>query len=148
MVNIEDLKLNKIRKTIKTQIDGKELEINIFNVIGQDRIELINKLKDAGSENEKDSLKEMFVEIFTKCTDLEIKGDLEYILSNPTIELMQIQMEIQEIVHELQCEYMMSKVHELNQLETMLLVQLSMKKAERVESLMNTIKEFDKQSIE
>lgn len=146
MVNIEDLKLNKIRRTIKVQKDGEELEINIFNIIGQDRIDFINKLKDSNNEN--DDLKEMFVEIFKKCTDLEIVGDLEYILSNPTVELMQVQMEIQEIVHELQCEYMMSKVHELNQLETMLLVQLSMKKAERVENLMKTIKELDKQSIE
>lgn len=140
-VNINELKLKDIRRTISIQLNGEEREIKILNLTNKTRVEFINKFRAIGeeTENQTELTMQLFEEVYRTCTDLEIDEDFMDVLNNPSVELMQVQMEIQEIIHELQCEEMISRIGELNQVESMLYAQLSLKKSERVENLIKLV---------
>lgn len=147
-VKITDLELNEIRRVMPINVNGEEKEIKILNLMGQDRLEMLSKFREISQlEDNKEVARELFVDVYKKCTDIEMDGDFIEILNNPTVELMQVQMEIQEIIHEIQCEEMISRISEMNQLESMTYAQLALKKSERIESMMSKIKDLEKEHI-
>lgn len=143
-VKISDLKLQKIRKTFTVIVDGQEKEIEVFNLLGEDRKEMINDFKEVSKiEDNVEESKKLFKKVYEKCTNIDFNEDLIDALNNANIDLMQVQLEIQEIVHEIQCEEMISRINEVNQVESMLYVELALKKSERVENLMTMIKDLE-----
>ena len=87
---------------------------------------------------EKD-IKRMYKLLLEKCTDLKVDKDILEVLNSPTVEMMQVQIELQEILHELECEEMIGRIAELNKAESMLYAQLAIKKTERIDNLIQKI---------
>ena len=139
-VKASDLELKEVRRVIPITIEGTENEIKIFNLLNENRIEVLCELKKIGSKQmtEKD-IKRMYKLLLEKCTDLKVDKDILEVLNSPTVEMMQVQIELQEILHELECEEMIGRIAELNKAESMLYAQLAIKKTERIDNLIQKI---------
>ena len=116
MVKLTELKLNKIRKQIPININGEEKLITIYNPIGKKREQILeildkgNKLSDKGVAADmlyKSILKE-FVDI-----DVDLKST-KGLLKAPTMQLLEINHEIDEILHEIQYEFITGQIRQLN----------------------------------
>ena len=145
-VKTSDLVLKPVRRVIPITIEGENTEIKIFNLLNEERMQVMDELRKVSSKEMKEKdIRRMYKILLEKCTDLKLDGDLIEMLNSPTVELMKVQIELQEILHELECEEMISRIAELNKAESMLYAQLALKKTERIDNLLQKISELTKE---
>lgn len=141
MIKLTELKLNKIRKQIPINIDGEEKLITIYNPIGKKREQILeildkgNKLSDKGVAADmlyKSILKE-FVDI-----DVDLKST-KGLLKAPTMQLLEINHEIDEILHEIQYEFITGQIRQLNANRIAAMATVSINKVKQLQEDMDKL---------
>lgn len=136
-VDIKELILDITRKVIDIEIDGKIEKIHIFNVLEENRVEVVNKLEkiqemDITSE---EMIEEMHRYLYHQFTDLELGGNIVSAINNPKMEMLQVRREMDAILDEIQYEYQLDYLNKLNQIRNAKLYELNLKKLEEIEEL-------------
>ena len=129
---LSELKLNKVRKTLEYEVDGNKKQITIYNAIGKKRENLLNMLKVGNQLTDKDKAADMLYKSILKelvDLDVDVKNTLP-LAKAPNIILLQINHEIDEIIYELQYEFISSQMRLLNQAKISAMTSLSLKKME------------------
>ena len=118
MIKLTDLKLNKIRKQIPINIDGEEKLITIYNPIGKKRVQLLEILSSISKVDNEDSEKiadVLYKTLLKELVDIETDVRNAAILDKyPSLTLMEINKELEEIIFELQYEYISSQIRRAN----------------------------------
>lgn len=130
-VKLSELKLNKIRKVLEYTVNDEKKQITIFNPIGKKRENLLNILKTGSQLTDKNKAADMlYKSILKELVDLDVDVRNTLPLSKaPNIILLQINHEIDEIIYELQYEFISSQMRALNQARISAMTALSLKKA-------------------
>ena len=136
-VDIKELILDITRKVIDIEIDGKIEKIHIFNVLEENRVEVVNKLEkiqemDITSE---EMIEEMYRYLYHQFTDLELGGNIVSAINNPKMEMLQVRREMDAILDEIQYEYQLDYLNKLNQIRNAKLYELNLKKLVEIEEL-------------
>lgn len=116
-VKLSELKLNKVRKILEYEVDGDKKQITIYNAIGKKRENLLNMLKVGNQLTDKGKAADMLYKSILKelvDLDVDVKNTLP-LAKAPNIILLQINHEIDEIIYELQYEFISSQMRLLNQ---------------------------------
>ena len=129
---LSELKLNKVRKVLEYEVDGNKKQIIIYNAIGKKRENLLNMLQAGSKLEDKNKAADMiYKSILKELVDLDIDVKNTIPLSKaPNIILLQINHEIDEIVYELQYEFLSSQMRLLNQAKISAMTSLSLQKIE------------------
>ena len=142
-VKLSELKLNKIRKVLEYTVNDEKKQITIFNPIGKKRENLLNILKTGSQLTDKNKAADMLYKSILKelvDLDVDVRNTLP-LAKAPNIILLQINHEIDEIIYELQYEFISSQMRALNQARISAMTALSLKKAnemtEDIEGLRN-----------
>lgn len=135
MLNLSDFKLDKIRKTIDVDINGEIQEVVIFNLIGEERSEIKNKIVELTEKGLKgnDLIEEIFTDIFIECTNIIVNEDIIDVLNAPTGNMLKILQEVYEIIHEIEVETSIESYQTLCQMEGLEYAKLSLLKAQHVQ---------------
>lgn len=143
-MKLSDLRLNNIRTTFTVDIGCKSEEVTIFNVVGEKRSEVLDMMVDKQNQglSEKELIEEIYTDIFFECTDLEMDDSIIDIINSPSLDMINILSEINEIIHELQCELMLKKIAEVNQMEQLAYTQLMLAKTENTTRTLNKIEKL------
>lgn len=136
-VDINELTLDITRKVIDIEIDGKIENIHIFNVLEENRVEVVNKLEkiqemDITSE---EMIEEMYRYLYHQFTDLQLGGNIVSAINNPKMEMLQVRREMDAILDEIQYEYQLDYLNKLNQIRNAKLYELNLKKLVEIEEL-------------
>lgn len=127
---LSELKLGKIRKVLEYEIDGVKKQITIYNAIGKKRENLLSLLKVGNQISDKDKASEMIYKSILKelvDIDLDVKNT-KTLIKHPSLVLMQLNHEIDEMMCELQCEFIYDQMRLLNQAKISAITSLSLKK--------------------
>lgn len=130
-VKLSELKLNKIRKVLEYTVDDEKKQITIFNPIGKKRENLLNILKTGSQLTDKNKAADMLYKSILKelvDLDVDVRNTLP-LAKAPNIILLQINHEIDEIIYELQYEFISSQMRTLNQARISAMTALSLKKS-------------------
>ncbi|MGL5191670.1 MAG: hypothetical protein ACRC7S_18675 [Cetobacterium sp.] len=143
MIKLTELKLNKIRKIINVEIESEEKTITIYNPIGKQRKDLMDKIRDlSGNKDmtEDDKKNELYKMVLEKLTDLKVNTkkfiDIE---NSPNKAFMEVNNEVMNIIHELQLEHLYEAKRGLNEQVVKTLTALNLKKAKELTDLMNEV---------
>lgn len=133
-VKLSELKLNKIRKVLEYTVNDEKKQITIFNPIGKKRENLLNILKTGSQLTDKNKAADMLYKSILKelvDLDVDVRNTLP-LAKAPNIILLQINHEIDEIIYELQYEFISSQMRALNQARISAMTALSLKKANEI----------------
>lgn len=135
MVNLSDLKLKEIRKSIDVEINGEIQEINIFNPNNEQREYMRNKIQELTDEGKEISvlIEDIFNDMFSELTNIVVDENVIDVLNSPTGNMLIIMHEVFEIIREVQLEVTMVNYQNLCQLESLKYNELSLLKAQHVE---------------
>ena len=115
---LSDLKLPKVRKIINCEIDGEPKIITIFNPVGKKRIQLLEMLGSVSQINEEDTDKVadiLYKSLLKELVNIEVDvKDANTLEKYPSLTLMEINKEIEEIIFELQYEYITGQMRRIN----------------------------------
>lgn len=132
---LSELKLNKVRKVLKYEIDGVEKQITIYNAIGKKRENLL-KLFQVGSRiDDKDKAASMMYESVLKelvDIDIDTKG-FKSMFKAPSITLLELNHTIEEMLHEIQYEFIVGQIRQLNATRLSAMTAISMEKAKQLQ---------------
>ena len=110
-VKLNELKEGLIRCIIpyKTN-DGKEKQIEVYNIEGERRkqvLEKLNEIADKVNDFGELALDDYYAEIMMEFTDIELdKTSIIEIMKNPKLEWLILKQELDSMIYELQYEYM------------------------------------------
>ena len=116
MIKLTELKLNKIRKQIPINIDGEEKLITIYNPIGKKREQILKLLETGNKLSDKEVAADMLYKSILKDLvdiDVDLKSS-KGLLKAPTMQLLELNYEIDEILHEIQYEFITGQIRQLN----------------------------------
>ena len=134
-VKLSELKLNKVRKVLKYEIDGVEKQITIYNAIGKKRENLL-KLFQVGSRiDDKDKAASMMYESVLKelvDIDIDTKG-FKSMFKAPNMTLLELNHIIEEILHEIQYEFITGQIRQLNATRLSAVTAISMDKVKQLQ---------------
>ena len=134
-VKLSELKLNKVRKVLKYEIDGVEKQITIYNAIGKKRENLL-KLFQVGSRiDDKDKAAAMMFESVLKELveiDIDTKG-FKSMFKAPSMTLLELNHIIEEILHEIQYEFITGQIRQLNATRLSAVTAISMDKVKQLQ---------------
>ena len=135
MVNLSDLKLKEIRKSIDVEINGEIQEINIFNPNNEQREYMRNKIQELTDEGKEISflIEDIFNDMFCELTNIVVDENVIDVLNAPTGNMLIVMHEVFEIIREVQLEVTMVNYQNLCQLESLKYNELSLLKAQHVE---------------
>ncbi|MDU6996602.1 MAG: hypothetical protein E6356_17240 [Terrisporobacter othiniensis] len=135
MVNLSDLKLKEIRKSIDVDISGEIQEINIFNPNTEQREEIKNKIQKLTEEGKEISvlIEDVFNDMFSELTNIVVDENIIDVLNAPTGNMLIVMQEVFEIIREVQLEVAMVNYQNLCQLESLKYNELSLLKAQHVD---------------
>lgn len=144
-MKISDLKLNYIRTSIEVDVNGEKQEVTIFNLTDERRKEVLEMMMDKQQSNlsESEFINEVITNIFFECTDLEIDEDIIEVINSPKLEMLNVLNEINEIIHELQCEIMLNKIAEINRMEQLAYTNLMLAKTQNTTRMLESIKKLE-----
>lgn len=144
-MKISDLKLNYIRTSIEVDVNGEKQEVTIFNLTDERRKEVLEMMMDKQQSNlsESEFINEVITDIFFECTDLEIDEDIIEVINSPKLEMLNVLNEINEIIHELQCEIMLNKIAEINRMEQLAYTNLMLAKTQNTTRMLESIKKLE-----
>lgn len=135
MINLSDLKLKEIRKSIDVDINGEIQEINIFNPNTEQREEIKNKIEKL-TEDGKEGLgliEDVFNDVFSELTNIVVDENIIDVLNAPSGNMLIVMQEVFEIIREVQLEVAMINYQNLCQLESLKYNELSLLKAQHVD---------------
>lgn len=149
-MKISDLKLNYIRTSIEVDVNGEKQEVTIFNLTDERRKEVLEMMMDKQQSNlsESEFINEVITDIFFECTDLEIDEDIIEVINSPKLEMLNVLNEINEIIHELQCEIMLNKIAEINRMEQLAYTNLMLAKTQNTTRMLESIKKLESEGDE
>ena len=110
-VKLNELKGDLVRCIIpyKTN-DGKEKQIEVYNIEGERRkqvLEKLNEIADKVNDFGELALDDYYAELISEFTDVELdKTNIVEIMKNPKMEWLVLQKELNDMIYELQYEYM------------------------------------------
>lgn len=116
MSKLSDLKLNKVRRVIRFEVDGEQKEITVYNPIGKKREQLLKMLETGGKITDKDKAADMLYKSILKelvGVELDLKST-NGLLKAPTLQMLELNHEVSEILHELQYEFITGQIRQLN----------------------------------
>lgn len=144
-MKISNLKLNYIRTSIEVDVNGEKQEVTIFNLTDERRKEVLEMMMDKQQSNlsESEFINEIITDIFFECTDLEIDEDIIEVINSPKLEMLNVLNEINEIIHELQCEIMLNKIAEINRMEQLAYTNLMLAKTQNTTRMLESIKKLE-----
>ena len=110
-VKLNELKGGLVRCVIpyKTN-DGKEKQIEVYNIEGERRkqvLEKLNEIADKVNQYGELALDDYYAELIMEFTDVELdKTNIVEIMKNPRLEWLVLQKELNDMIYELQYEKM------------------------------------------
>ena len=110
-VKLNELKGDLVRCIIpyKTN-DGKEKQIEVYNITGERRkqvLEKLNEIADKVNQYGELALDDYYAELISEFTDVELdKTNIVEIMKNPRLEWLVLQKELNDMIYELQYEKM------------------------------------------
>lgn len=149
-MKISELKLGYIRTSIEIDFNGEKKEVTIFNLVDDKRKEVLDMMIDKQKSNlsESDFINEIMTEVFFECTDLELDEDIINVINAPSLGMLNVLNEINEIIHELQCELMLSKITEINRMEQLAYTNLMLAKTQNTTRILENIKNLENKDDE
>lgn len=120
MINLSDLKADKIRKAFNVDINGDIQEVVIYNLLDEERNELKNKLSEVAQKGLEDIklIEEVYTDVFMNCTNIVIDDELIEVLNAPTGNMLKVMQEVYDIIYEIQTEEMLEKYRNLCDLQS------------------------------
>ena len=115
---ISELKLPKVRKVIQYEFEGEKRIITVFNPIGKKRLqllEILSSISKVDNEDSKDIADTLYKTLLKELVDIEVDMKKVTTLDKyPSLTLMEMNKEIEEILFELQYEYISSQIRRAN----------------------------------
>ena len=110
-VKLNELKEGLIRCIIPYKDnDGKEKQIEVYNIEGERRkqvLEKLNEIADKVNDFGELALDDYYAEIIMEFTDVELdKTSIIEIMKNPKLEWLVLKQELDSMIYELQYEHM------------------------------------------
>ena len=110
-VKLNELKGDLVRCIIPYKDnDGKEKQIEVYNIEGERRkqvLEKLNEIADKVNDFGELALDDYYAEIIMEFTDIELdKTSIIEIMKNPKLEWLVLQKELNDMIYELQYEHM------------------------------------------
>ena len=110
-VKLNELKEGLIRCIIPYKDnDGKEKQIEVYSIEGERRkqvLEKLNEIADKVNDFGELALDDYYAELISEFTDVELdKTNIVEIMKNPKMEWLVLQKELNDMIYELQYEYM------------------------------------------
>ena len=110
-VKLNELKEGLIRCIIPYKDnDGKEKQIEVYNIEGERRkqvLEKLNEIADKVNDFGELALDDYYAELISEFTDVELdKTNIVEIMKNPKLEWLVLQKELNDMIYELQYEHM------------------------------------------
>ena len=141
---ISELKLQKVRKVIQYELNGEKRIITIFNPIGKKRLQLLEMLSSidkVGEENIDDVADTLYRTLLKELVDIEVDmKKLTTLDKYPSLALMEINKEIDEIIFELQYEYITGQIRRANQTIISAMSGVLINKTEKINELLEDLK--------
>ena len=110
-VKLNELKGDLVRCVIpyKTN-DGKEKQIEVYNIEGERRkqvLEKLNEIVDKVNDFGELALDDYYAELISEFTDIKLdKTNIVEIIKNPSLPFLILKQELDSMIYELQYEYM------------------------------------------
>lgn len=115
-VELKELKNDLIRCVIPYKEDDKEKQIEVYNIIGDRRYQIIDELKEVleCNENEMEYANDFYYKtLIMEFTDLKVDEiDINEILINPRFEFQILKHELDDMMYEIQYEIVCNKIRE------------------------------------
>ena len=115
---LSELKLPKVRKVIQFEVDGIKKNITVFNPVGKKRLQLLEILSSVdmlGENGSKDIVDTLYKTLLKELVDIEVDMKKVTTLDKyPSLTLMEMNKEIEEILFELQYEYITNQIRRAN----------------------------------
>ena len=110
-VKLNELKGGLVRCIIPYKDnDGKEKQIEVYNIEGERRkqvLEKLNEIVDKINDFGELALDDYYAELISEFTDVELdKTNIVEIMKNPRLEWLVLQKELNDMIYELQYEHM------------------------------------------
>ena len=110
-VKLNELKGDLVRCIIPYKDnDGKEKQIEVYNIEGERRkqvLEKLNEIVDKINDFGELALDDYYAELISEFTDVELdKTNIVEIMKNPRLEWLVLQKELNDMIYELQYEKM------------------------------------------
>ena len=110
-VKLNELKGDLVRCIIPYKDnDGKEKQIEVYNIEGERRkqvLEKLNEIADKVNQYGELALDDYYAELIMEFTDVELdKTNIVEIMKNPRLEWLVLQKELNDMIYELQYEQM------------------------------------------
>ena len=110
-VKLNELKGDLVRCIIPYKDnDGKEKQIEVYNIEGERRkqvLEKLNEIADKVNDFGELALDDYYAELISEFTDIELdKTSIIEIMKNPKLEWLVLKQEMDSMIYELQYEYM------------------------------------------
>lgn len=143
MVSINDLKLDIVRKVIPIDIGGEKKYIHVFNAFDDHRKNVLVKLKEiqeldiSGEE----MVEETYKYLYHQFSDLNLDGSITESIKNPSLEMLELRKEIDLILDEIQYEYQINQLLQLNNIRNTKLSELSISRIEEIKNLEKEIED-------
>lgn len=147
MINLSDLKMEKVRCTFDVDINGQIEEVVIFNLIGEERQELKDKIAELGKAGLEDGdlFQEVYTNVFMDCTNIVVDEDIIDVINAPKSDMLRVLQEVYEIIHEIEVEQAIDNYQQLCKLETIEYTKLSLLKSEHIQLLQGETKKVEKE---
>ena len=110
-VKLNELKEGLIRCIIPYKDnDGKEKQIEVYNIEGERRkqvLEKLNEIADKVNDFGELALDDYYAELISEFTDIKLdKTNIVEIIKNPSLPFLILKQELDSMIYELQYEYM------------------------------------------
>ena len=132
---LSELKLSKVRKVLDYEVDGVKKQVVIYNAIGKKRENLL-KLFQVGSRiDDKDKAASMMYESVLKelvDIDIDTKG-FKSMFKAPSMTLLELNHILEEILHEIQYEFITGQIRQLNATRLSAVTAISMDKVKQLQ---------------
>lgn len=139
---LSELKLDKVRKILEYEIDGVKKEIVIYNAIGKKRENILSLLKVGNQIDDKDKAADMlYKSILRELVEIDVDvKNTNSLIKTPSLTLLKLNHEIDEIMCEIQCEFIYDQMRMLNQSKVSTLTALSLNKVEEIKEEVEKVK--------
>ena len=132
---LSELKLSKVRKVLDYEVDGVKKQVVIYNAIGKKRENLLNLFQIGSKLNDKDKAASMMYESVLKelvDIDIDTKG-FKSMFKAPSMTLLELNHIIEEILHEIQYEFITGQIRQLNATRLSAVTAISMDKVKQLQ---------------
>ena len=141
---LSDLKLQKVRKLIQYEINGEKKIITVFNPIGKKRLQLLEMLSSidkVDTENINNVADILYKSLLKELVDIDVDmKKLTTLDKYPSLPLMEMNKEIEEIIFELQYEYITGQIRKANQTIIAAMSGVLINKTEQINDLLEDLK--------